>query len=86
LSPDEVSATYSRIVRRLGIPDVRLHDLRHAYATALLKAGVHPKIVSEALGHSSVAFTLDVYSHVIPSMQEQAAQAIEEALGRMAAE
>ena len=49
-----------------SLDGVRFHDLRHGYATALLVANVHPKIVSEALGHATVGFTLDTYSHVIP--------------------
>jgi integrase len=57
---------------------VRFHDLRHFYATAALMQNVHPKVVSEALGHTSVAFTLDTYSHVVPSMGEQMAAALEE--------
>jgi integrase len=77
-----VSRAFYRLVRSLGLPGLRLHDLRHAYATTLLAAGVHPKIASEALGHSSVAFTMDVYSHVLPTMQGEAARAIQEALGR----
>jgi integrase len=81
LSPDAVSRAFYRLVRSLGLPGLRLHDLRHAYATTLLAAGVHPKIASEALGHSSVAFTMDVYSHVLPTMQEGAAMAIQRALG-----
>jgi integrase len=80
LSPDAVSRAFYRLVRSLGLPGLRLHDLRHAYATTLLVAGVHPKIASEALGHSSVAFTMDVYSHVLPTMQQEAAQAIQAAL------
>ncbi|MBK6873568.1 MAG: tyrosine-type recombinase/integrase [Kineosporiaceae bacterium] len=52
---------------------MRLHDVRHSYASAALKAGVHPKIVSERLGHASVAFTLQVYSHLIEGMDEAAA-------------
>ena len=66
----------------MGLPTVRLHDLRHAYATTLLIGGIHPKVASEALGHSSVGFTLDTYSHVVPSMQQAAADAIEAALGQ----
>jgi integrase len=62
-----------RLVRAAGLPHVRFHDLRHGYATALLRQNVHPKIVSEALGHTSVGFTLDTYSHVVPSMQVEAA-------------
>jgi hypothetical protein len=53
----------------------------HAYATRLLEASVHPKVVSEALGHSSVSFTMDTYQHLMPTMQETATQAIEKALG-----
>lgn len=79
VDPDGVSAAFAAMVQRRGWP-VRLHDLRHAYATTLLTQGIHPKIVSEALGHSSVAFTLDTYAHVLPSMGEQAAAAIEAAM------
>ena len=61
--------------------EVRFHDLRHTYATLLLTKGVHPKIVSEMLGHSSVSITLDIYSHVIPGLGNAAAGAMEDALG-----
>jgi integrase len=81
LSPDALSRSFYRLVRSIGLPGLRLHDLRHAYATTLLVAGVHPKIASEALGHSSVAFTMDVYSHVLPTMQEESARAIQAAFG-----
>jgi integrase len=84
LSPDALSRAFYRLVRTIGLPGLRLHDLRHAYATTLLKANVHPKVASEALGHSSVSFTMDVYSHVMPGMQEEAAKAIEQALGGLA--
>jgi integrase len=57
-----------------------LYDLRHTHATLLLKAGVHPKIVSERLGHSSIALTLDVYSHVLPGMQDEAASKLDSML------
>jgi integrase len=80
MDPGHLSHAFGRIARRAGLQGLRLHDLRHAYATALLAAGVHPKIVSEALGHASVGFTMDVYSHVLPTMQEQAAKAIQAAL------
>ena len=59
---------------------VRLHDLRHAHATILLEEGVHPKVVQERLGHSSVSTTLDIYSHVVPSLQQAAARKIDEGL------
>ncbi len=61
--------------------DVRFHDLRHTCATLLLTKGVYPKIVSEMLGHSSIAITLDIYSHVIPGLGDAAALAMEDALG-----
>ncbi len=55
-----------------GLPRIRFHDLRHAHATLLLQQGVHPKVVQERLGHSTISMTLDIYSHVVPGMQEQA--------------
>jgi integrase len=81
LDPDSLTHAFAKIAKAVGLPRVRLHDLRHAFATTLLVAGVHPKVVSEALGHSSVAFTMDVYSHILPTMGEQVASAIETALG-----
>ena len=67
-------------LRSSGLPNIRLYDLRHTAATLGLAAGVSPKIVSEQLGHASVAFTLEVYSHVLPHMQETAAKKVEELL------
>jgi integrase len=75
-----VPCHFKPLLRRTGLPDVRFHDLRHTCATLLLIRGVHPKIVSEMLGHSSVSITLDVYSHVIPGLGDAAATAMEEAL------
>jgi integrase len=68
---------FRRVLDRAGLPRVRFHDLRHGHATHLLRQGVHPKVVQERLGHSTPAFTLDVYSHVLPGMQEEAAKALE---------
>ena len=62
---------------RAGLPHVRFHDPRHAHATLMLSKGVHPKIVSERLGHASIGITLDTYSHVLPGMQAEAAQAFD---------
>jgi integrase len=59
---------------------IRFHDLRHSHATQLLRAGVHPKIVSERLGHAGVGITLDTYSHVLPGMQKQAVLQLEASL------
>lgn len=76
LDPVAVSKTFTRLVRRSGLPVIRLHDLRHTHATLALRAGVHPKIVSERLGHATISLTLDVYSHVIPHMQVGAADKV----------
>jgi integrase len=78
--PDSFSTAFAAFIRRSDLPHVRFHDLRHSHATQLLKHGVHPKIVSERLGHSKVGITLDTYSHVLPSMQEDAARKIDAAL------
>ena len=83
LDPSTVSHAFAKTVREAGVPHIRFHDLRHSHATLMLSAGVHPKVVSERLGHSSVAFTLDTYSHVLPGLQEQAAQRFDEHLGQM---
>ena len=80
--PYTISQAWRRLTRRLGIPNVRFHDLRHTSATMLLKAGVHPKIVQERLGHSSISITLDTYSHVTRGMQRQAAEALGRILGQ----
>jgi integrase len=80
-APWSVSADFRRLTRELELPRTRFHDLRHAHATQLLAAGVHPKAVSERLGHSTVAFTMDVYSAVIPSMGRAAADAADQLFG-----
>lgn len=76
LNPEAFSDAFRRQVKRAGLPPIRLHDLRHTHATLALSAGVHPKVVSERLGHASVAFTLDQYSHAIPALQETAADLV----------
>lgn len=80
IHPDLYSQRFRRLAKKTGLAGVRLHDLRHFYASELLRAGVHPKVVSEGLGHASTAFTMDTYSHLLPSMQEAAADAIESSL------
>jgi integrase len=67
-----------RFAKRSGLPHVRFHDLRHAHATLMLLQGVHPKVVSERLGHASIGITLDTYSHVLPTMQADAVRAYDE--------
>jgi integrase len=68
------------LAERAGLPHIRLHDVRHSYATAALRAGVNPKIVSQRLGHSSLAFTLTTYSHALPGFDREAADELAELL------
>lgn len=82
LIPSSVSQAWKRLTQHLGYEHIRFHDLRHSCATLLLKAGIHPKIVQERLGHSSISITLDTYSHVTPGMQRQAAEALDVMLGQ----
>jgi integrase len=76
LRPSTVTQTFDRRVARLPVPRIRFHDLRHSHATLLLARGTHPKVVQERLGHSSIQITLDVYSHIAPGMQQDAAALI----------
>ncbi len=82
LQPRSLTHEFTRLIRRLKkLPRVRLHDLRHSHATQLLLAGVHPKIVQERLGHSTITTTLDLYSHVTDTMQSDAAARLDAAFG-----
>jgi integrase len=74
INPNAVTLAFKRIISRAGLKDVRIHDLRHTHATLMLLAGVHPKVVSERLGHANINITLNTYSHVLPGMQEEAAE------------
>jgi len=78
--PDSFTPAFRKFLERAGLEGLRFHDLRHTHATQLLRQGVNPKIVSERLGHSSVAFTLQTYAHVLPTMQREAAGALDRAL------
>ena len=62
------------MVKRSGLKPIRLHDCRHSHASLMLAKGIHPKIVQERLGHSTIAMTLDTYSYVVPGLQEAAAK------------
>ena len=73
LLPDSITHAWMKLARRTGLKGIRLHDARHAHASLMLKQGVHPKIVQERLGHSSIQITLDTYSHVAPGLQQAAA-------------
>ena len=72
--------SFAQLLKRAGLPHMRFHDLRHTCATLLLSRGVHPKFVQELLGHATIAITLDTYSHVMPSMGDATAKAMEDAL------
>ena len=73
INPGAVSLAFRRITKKAGVKHIRIHDLRHTHATLMLKAGIHPKVVSERLGHANIGITLDTYSHVLPGLQEAAA-------------
>jgi integrase len=85
LNPSNLrNRSFKRIKARSGVQkDLRFHDLRHTCATLLLSEGVNVKVVSEMLGHASIAITLNTYSHVLPDMQDSAAEVMEAALGTM---
>jgi integrase len=72
--------SFAPLLKRVGLPHMRFHDLRHTCATLLLSRGVHPKFIQELLGHATIAITLDTYSHVMPSMGDATAKAMEDAL------
>jgi integrase len=72
---------FHRVLNKAGLPKVSLHSLRHLHATMLLKAGLHPKIVQSRLGHSQIGMTMDLYSHVLPGMDEKATAEMTKVLG-----
>ena len=80
LQPDTLTQEWKRLVAKTDLPRIRFHDLRHSHATHMLASSVHPKIASERLGHSKVGITLDLYSHVLPGMQEDAVTKIDAAM------
>jgi integrase len=74
--PQLLSDAFDRLVKRSGLPKIRLHDLRHTYATLSLRAGIRAEVVSRRLGHATVAFTQDTYTHAIPAMEQEAAEQV----------
>jgi integrase len=74
LRPNTITRAWVTLSVRAGVKAIRLHDARHTHASIMLKQGIHPKIVQERLGHSSIEMTLDIYSHVMPGIQEAAAK------------
>ncbi len=80
LNPNHVVEEFKKILTRAGLPDIRFHDLRHSAATLLLSLGIHPKVVQELLGHTQISMTMDVYSPVLPGMQQDAMRQLDAAL------
>lgn len=80
LKPVSLTHEWTRLLSKTSLPRIRFHDLRHTHASQMLAAGVHPKVASERLGHSTIGITLDLYSHVMPGMQADAAEQVDAAL------
>ncbi len=79
LRPNTISRAWFILAQRSNVKIIRLHDARHTHASLMLKQGIHPKIVQERLGHSTIAVTLDTYSHVMPGLQQAAAKRFDDA-------
>jgi integrase len=75
-----IHGTFKALLKKANLPDIRFHDLRHSAATLLLSMGTHPKVVQELLGHSQISMTMDIYSHVMPTMQKDAMTRLNEVL------
>ncbi|MBM3120189.1 MAG: site-specific integrase [Chloroflexi bacterium] len=80
IDPGVLSHNFARMTKKAGLENVRFHDLRHTFASLMLLRGAKPKVISEALGHASVAFTMDVYSHIIEGMQSEAMALLDQVL------
>jgi len=78
ISPRNFIRHFEQALINAGLPDIRVHDLRYSHASLLLASGVNPKLVQERLGHASITLTLDTYSHVIPSLQEEVARKMDD--------
>ena len=83
VSPRNLLRHFHQALDRAGLPKIRFHDLRHTAATLLLKENVHPKIVQEMLGHSMISLTLDTYSHILPDIQQEAADKMDKIFGEV---
>lgn len=77
--PRTLAINFDNVIKKAGVPKIRIHDMRHTHLTLLLELGVHPKVVSERAGHSSTQITMDIYSHVTPTMQRETAEKLNEA-------
>lgn len=80
VNPSNLLKTFKKDTEETGLPSIRFHDLRHTHATLLIEKDINPKVIQERLGHSRIGITLDIYSHVLPSMQQQVAQKLDEIL------
>ena len=80
LNPNKVLERFETVLKKAGLPHIRFHDLRHSAATMLLAMGVHSKVVQELLGHNQISMTMDIYSHVLPTMQQEAMSKMNDAL------
>ena len=81
LFPEVVLNQFHALLAKAGLPKMRFHDLRHTMATVLLESDVHPKKVQERLGHTTIAITMDTYSHVLPSMHQDVARKLDDVFG-----
>lgn len=81
VDPSHQTAVFKQALKEAGLPVIRFHDLRHTAATLLLSRGVHPKVVSEMLGHTTITLTLDTYSHLVPTMHQQAPREMDALFG-----
>lgn len=72
IHPNTLYARFKAVLKKTDLPEIRFHDLRHSAATLLLSSGVHPKVVQEILGHNQISMTMDIYLHVLPTMQQEA--------------
>lgn len=84
MNPNHVVDDPKRLLKKAGLPNIRFHDLRHSVASLLFAMEVHPKIVQELLGHSNIPMTMDIYSHMLPGMQQEAVKKLDQALKRTA--
>jgi integrase len=80
LNPSKLLERFETLLKKADRPHIRFHDLRHSAATILLSMGVHPKVVQELLGHNQISMTMDIYSHVLPTMQKDVMNMLNEAL------
>ena len=76
----QVHLPFKKLLKQAGLPNIRFHDLRHSTATMLLSMGVHPKVVQELLGHNQISMTMDIYSHILPTVQKYAMSKLKDAL------